>query len=376
MSWAVFGALLVGLAAALGVVLLAMRRMSRAAEAHITTCLKAAQEDFLTLATQRLATERVEQAGQLQTRKAEIDAVVKGLHDQLQKYERLIRDFEQDRATKYGSLEQQLKTTAAETIRLQQTTTQLTALLGNSKVRGQWGEKTADDILRLCGLQEGIHYEKQQTTAQGRPDFTFKLPDAHLFHMDVKFPLENFIRYVNSEREEEKRTYREQFLRDVRAHLTELTRRDYAPSATGMPDYVLMFIPNEQVYGAVNEWIPGLIDEALAKRIILCGPWTLYAQVRLIVQAWQSYYHAQSIGEIVKTVADFVGDYSRFQERFTELGDKLAVAQKKYREIVDTSYAQLDRRIDRIQQLRKEGRADEVITIQGDLAEPVPTKVE
>lgn len=374
MLWALLGVLLVVIATA--VVIVSMRRMSRSAEAHITACLKAAQDDFLTLATQRLATERAEHSGTLQARKAEIDGVVKGLQDQLQKYERLMREFEHDRATKYGSLEQQLKAAAAETTRLQQTTTQLTSMLGNSKVRGQWGEKTADDILRLCGLQEGIHYEKQKTVAQGRPDFTFRLPDEHRFHMDVKFPLENFIRYVNNERDEEKRTAREQFLRDVRAHLAELTRRDYAAGATGMPDYVLMFIPNEQVYGAVNEWMPGLIDEALAKRIILCGPWTLYAQVRLILQAWQSYYHAQSIGEIVKTVADFIGDYGRFKERFAELGEKLGAAQKKYREIVDISYAQLDRRTDRIQQLRNEGRADAVITIAGDLAEPVPTKAE
>jgi len=315
---------------------------------EISTSLQAAKEDFLTLASQRLATERAQQFG-------EVETSVQGLRDQLARYEQLIREFERDRDTKYGSLNQQLATQTAATQELRHTTAQFVAMLGNAQIRGQWGEKTADDILRTCGLQEGIHYHKQKNAPQGRPDITFLLPgDRHLY-MDVKFPLDNYIKFANSnsERDDERRLVKEQFLRDVRTHLKELERRDYAPTGSEEPDYVLMFIPNEQVYGVVNDWMPTVIDEALSKRIILCGPWTLYAHVRLIWQAWQHFYHAQAIGEITRTVEEFLKAYERFKERFKELGTKLEGATQGHQEIARTSFAQLERKIAQIEEYRR-----------------------
>ncbi len=326
------------------------RWVSEAVQQSLTT----AQQTLVTLAEQRLAVGHAQQAGDLEARKREVEKTVQGLEAQLAKYEQLSRQVERDRTVRYGALEQQLATVHAETQKLHQTTQQLTSMLGNAKVRGQWGEKTADDILRVCGLREGVHYEKQRNAPLGRPDFTFRLPDQedHAFYMDVKFPLDNYIKYCNSEREEERRGYQEQFLKDVRTHLRALERRDYAQPASGSPDYVLMFIPNEQVYGAVNEWMPGLIDEALAKRLIVCGPWTLYAHLRLLWQAWQSYYQVQTVGEIVAAIAEFLGMFRLFKERFLKLGEALRSADELYRDIDSKSFKQLDRRIERIQDLR------------------------
>ena len=351
------------------------REVSRWIKDQIGASLRAAHEDFLSLASQRLATERTQHLGDLDIRKTAVEKVVHGLEQHLARYEQLIRQFEQDRATKYGSLEQQLSSATAETQRLHKTTAQLTAMLSNAKIRGQWGEKTADDILRLCGLQDGIHYQKQRNAPLGRPDFTFLLPDGHRLYMDVKFPLDNYIRLANCEREEEQKTYREQFLKDVRMHLRELERRDYAPTAADSPDYVLMFIPNEQVYGLVNEWMAGIIDEALSKRIILCGPSNLYAHVRLIWQAWQNYYQAQAVGDIAKTITEFLKDYERFKERFKDLGDRIEAARQKYDEIVQTSYAQLNRKIERIENYRKGEGLGIPPPIDSETTEVVPVKV-
>jgi DNA recombination protein RmuC len=344
---------LLALAALVAAFWLMRRELARSIELHLRAALKIGHEEFLTLASERLGTERAQQTGELEVRRQAVESAVSGLKEQLVRYERLIQDFEKDRAAKYGSLQQQLTATAQETKALHHTTAQLTAMLGNVKLRGQWGEKAAEDILRLCGLQEQMHYVKQQQAGAGRPDFTFLLPHEQRCYMDVKFPLDNYVRMAGCERAEEQKTYREQFLKDVRAHLRELERRDYAPRGSVGPDYILMFIPNEQVYGAVNEWLPGLIDEALAKRIVLCGPWSLYAQVRLIWQAWETYYHAQALGEITKTVSEFLADFKRFQERFGHLGEELRAGLTLYEDIVRVSYAQLSRRIAQIEEYRK-----------------------
>lgn len=357
---------IVAIVAIVAFLFFARREISRWIQDQINRSLRSATDEFLKVITERLATERTQQVGDLEVRKKEVERVVQGLEKQLTKHEQLIKEFEKDRDKKYGSLEQQLAQTAAETQKLHTTTTQLAAVLGNVKLRGQWGERTADDILRLCGLRENTHYIKQKNAPIGRPDFTFLLPDNHRCYMDVKFPLDNYLKWANTEREEERRISKEQFLRDVRAHMKELERRDYAPSEENAPDYVMMFIPNEQVYNLLNEWWPGLIDESLSKRIILCGPTSLYATVRLMWQAWQNYYHEEAIGEIRKTVIEFQKAFAGFKGRFEELGKKLKDAQGQYEDITQKNYVQLDRKIQQIERYQKgEGSA---------LHEPLPVQ--
>ncbi len=332
----------------------AAREAGRWIQAQVARAFKTAQEQLVQLNAQQLAIERAKAQGELDVRKEAVDQSVRALEQQLAKYEQHLRELERDRAAKYGALQEHLEQAAVETQKLRATTVQLASMLGNAKVRGQWGEKAADDILRLCGLQEGVQYEKQRNAPLGRPDFTFKLPEGErCYYMDVKFPLDNFIKLTNAEPEDEKRALREQFLRDVRTHMKELERRDYASGGgAGQPDYILMFIPNEQVYSAINEWMPGLIDEGLRKRIILCGPWTLYAQVRVIWDAWQTHYHAQTVGEVMKIVSDFLGAFRRFKDRFAELGKKLADAMERHQDIARIDYAQLERKVEQIERYR------------------------
>ena len=348
----------VALLLAIGALWVTARECGRWIQAQVARSLKTAQDELVGLAAQQLALERAKARGELDVRKEAVDQTVRALEQQLAKYEQHLRELERDRAAKYGALQEHLEQAAAETQKLRVTTVQLASMLGNAKVRGQWGEKAAEDILRLCGLQEGIHYETQKQAPLGRPDVTFKLPQGQRCYMDVKFPLDNFVKLVNAERDEERRALREQFLRDVRGHMKELERRDYASGGAGQPDYILMFIPNEQVYGAINEWMPGLIDEGLRKRIILCGPWTLYAQIRVIWDAWQTHYHAQTVGEVMKIVSDFLGAFRRFKDRFAELGKKLADAMERHQDIARIDYAQLERKVEQIERYRA-GQASE-----------------
>lgn len=355
-SIGVVAAVLIGIAL---LIWFAQKELSRWLGHEVRQSLKTAQEDFLTLAAQRLETERTQHTGDLESRKKEIEQIVKGLEQQLGRYEQLMKNFEKDRDTKYGSLDEKLKSTAEQTRQLQQATLRLTSMLGNSRIRGQWGEKAADDILRLCGLEQGVHYEVQKNAQAGRPDFTFRLPNEHKLYMDVKFPLDNYIRLCNADGDEQQTmAHREQFIRDVRTHLKTLVKRDYAPEGSPGPNFVMMFIPNEQVYASVNQWMPGFIDEALSKRIVVCGPWTLYSQVRIIFEAWRNFYHERTIGDILITITEFRKSYAHFVERFHELGKRLNSAQQFYQEITDKSFAQIDRKIEQIDAYRK-GQKDE-----------------
>ena len=84
---------------------------------------------------------------------------------------------------------------------------------------GQWGERMAEDVLRLAGFTEHVNYRKQTQVAggTGRPDYTFDLPKGHVLYMDVKFPLASYLRYLEVGTDAERQAHLKRFLADVRA---------------------------------------------------------------------------------------------------------------------------------------------------------------
>ena len=316
------------------------------------TVLQQQGEDFLKLAKEKLAVESERGVGELNTKRQAVESAVRGLEQKLKDYEDLVKDFESDRNQKYGQLKGELKRLTENTDQLQRTTANLTAVLGNSRIRGQWGQKMAEDILKLCGLQEGIHYRKEREIAAGRPDYTFLLPENQSLFMDVKFPYDHYLRFAEAQREDDQQRCKDAFIKSVREHLREMERRAYGASEQAI-DYTILFIPNEQVYASVNEWMPQLIDECLQKKLILCGPWTLYAIVRIVHQAWQNYQLSAAVRDIVRSINGFLQDYGKFKERFGELGELLEKLDTKYRDIAVTSAQRLENKIRRIEEYRK-----------------------
>src|SRR3989338_6726980 len=84
------------------------------------------RKDFLVLAEQVLDRKKIEAKSELELQKQAIQSSVKGLEEELEKYKALIHEFEQDRTKKYGSLENELKSTSSTTAKLQETTNRLT----------------------------------------------------------------------------------------------------------------------------------------------------------------------------------------------------------------------------------------------------------
>jgi len=72
--------------------------------------------------------------------------------------------------------------------------------LANTQVRGQWGERMAEDVFRIVGFVEQINYVKQSTVADGRsrPDYTIYMPDQKKLNMDAKFPFANYLKCLEA----------------------------------------------------------------------------------------------------------------------------------------------------------------------------------
>ena len=201
--------------------------------------------------------------------------------------QKTVHTIEKDREQKFGQLGQYLKMTNMNTQELTRTTTQLKEALASSKTRGQWGERMAEDVLRLSGFIEGVNYSKQKSLEYSRniPDFTFHLPKNMTLNMDVKFPLRQYMNYLESENETERDSFKKEFMRDVKNRIKEVSSKDYINPQENTLDYVLVFIPNEKIYGFINEENRDILDIALEQKVIFCSPMTLYALLAVIRQA-------------------------------------------------------------------------------------------
>jgi DNA recombination protein RmuC len=211
----------------------------------------------------------------------------------------------------------------------------------------------AEDVLRLAGFIEGVQYHKQQQVPGGtsRPDFTFYV-QGQLLNMDVKTPMVEYQRYLASSTDQEGEAAAKAFRRDVRARIKEVATRDYIDPEGGTLDYMLVFIPNEQVYGFIHENDPELLDEALQKKVVLCSPLTLFAILAVIRQASENFKLAQQTNEILKALGGFNKQWDMFKEQMERVNRSLESSRKAYSELMETRTRQLDRQVDRVDGLR------------------------
>jgi DNA recombination protein RmuC len=264
--------------------------------------------------------------------------------------------LEKDREKKFGELSEQLKKAGEQTTRLTETTVTLREALSSTKARGQWGERMAEDVLRLAGFVENVNYVKQKAIEEGRarPDFTFLLPNDLKLNMDVKFPLDNYMKFLEADSETDKSKFCKNFLRDVKSRAKEITNREYINPENNTVDYALLFIPNEQVYAFINEQDRSIIDEGLKNKVIFCSPVTLFAVLAVIRQAVENFALERTSNEILSLLGAVRKQWGAFVAKMEMMGKRISEAQKEYDSLVTTRKRMLEKPLNKIENLRKQ----------------------
>jgi len=316
--------------------------------------LSKSTDEFLKLAKARLESEREVSAKELDAKKGLIDQQLQRMTSELENVSKLMKELEKDRVEKFGELATQLRTASEQTAALTQTTSTLREALASTRARGQWGERMAEDVLRLAGFIEDVNYLKQKAIdeAGARPDFTFLLPRNLRLNMDVKFPLDNYIKFLEAESQSEKAKFRNEFLRDVKARIKEVTTREYINPEQNTVDYVLLFIPNEQIYAFIHEQDSSILDDGIKSKVVFCSPVTLFAVLAVIRQAIDSFALEQTSTEILSLLGAFKKQWVEFLKKLEVLGRRIGDAQKEYESLATTRRRQLERPLNRIESLR------------------------
>lgn len=253
------------------------------------------------------------------------------------------------------SIDSRLENAAKVIKELGDTTGDLKNALASNSGRGQWGERMAEDVLRLAGMIEGINYIKQTKLEAGsKPDFTFMLPQNLKLNMDVKFPFNNYQEYVNAKTDIEREDYKKKFLKDVRMRVKEIQTRDYINPEDQTVDYVLLFVPNEQIFGFINEIDRDLIDEAMKAKTILCSPLSLYAILAVVRQSIDNFRMESKSREMLSLFGTFKDQWGKFKEQMEKVERQLGTVSESYRELTGAREKQLERPLQKIEDIRLE----------------------
>lgn len=341
--------------------------------------LKSNTSHFLQVAKAQLNNETKMGAKELDGKKQLIDQTLTGMKSELEKVETLMKSLEKDRANKFGELSQQLKSTSQETAKLRETADSLKSALASTKTRGQWGQRMAEDVLRFAGFVEGINYLKEKTlsSVSTRPDFTFLLPQNLRLNMDVKFPLSAYTQYMEATTDMEKDRHKKQFLSDVRLRIKEVQSRDYINPAENTLDYAIAFIPNEQIYGFIQEHDGELLADAMKNKIILCSPLTLYAVLAVIRQAVDNFKLEKAAAEMQSLFGSFMGQWDKFQESMAKMGEKIGAAQEEFHRLVTTRKNMLERPLRKIEEIRvSKGLPVAALEALPEMLEEIETRAE
>jgi DNA recombination protein RmuC len=317
-------------------------------------------------ASQRDATARTEAA------EARLGQIERRVRDELARVGDLVSQLGQHQAVSLRGVEATLAAHAESTAALASTTQSLREALASPKARGQWGERMAEDVLRLAGFVEHVNYEKQRAVDGSRllPDYSFPLPKGHVLYMDVKFPLAAYLRYLDAGTDAERSAHRDAFLRDVRLRVRELAGRDYAHEGTrASVDYVLLFLPNETVSSFIHEHDPRLVDDALAQKVVICSPLTLFALLGVIRQAFDNFMVEQTSEEILSVLGAFEQQWTKFVVSLEAMGKRLDSVQRAYEDLSGARRRGVERPLGRLSSLRRERgiAVDEQFQLEADV---------
>ena len=257
-----------------------------------------------------------------------------------------------------------------------QQTRNLISVLNNNQSRGQWAEFQVEDLLEIMDYKDGIHFQTQKRMSSGTiPDFTFYLPDNKTINMDSKFPLTIYMEIAKLNRDLENETLDEIARRDIlesiknknkefldKAIKTKIdetsSREGYISSDEGTVDFVLMYIPLENLYHflltseiGANK-IP-VIQYAFSKKVILVSPQTLMAYLETIRHSMKLFSLQTDTKNILTTHEKVKDELRKFIDSFDDVTKRLDQTVKSFDALKTTRVNKLEKSFEDLDSVNK-----------------------
>jgi len=303
-------------------------RLTATFRALASETLRATNEDFLKLATERLGAVHRQTEAELAGAQSAIAGIVAPVRESLNRVDRQLQEIEGTRREAYGQLTEQVGALAQAQRILHTETANLAQALKSPVVRGRWGEVQLRRVVELAGMEEYCDFEEQVGIGGGdngiaRPDMVIKLSGGRRIAVDAKTSLQAYLEALESTGEEAQTAKLREHSQQVRARVNELASKSYAQRLGRSVEFVVLFIPGEVFFSAALRAAPELIEESANKGIILASPTTLLAMLKAVAYGWREQRlaeNAQRISELGRELHERLG---RMVEHLSRLGQSL-----------------------------------------------------
>jgi DNA recombination protein RmuC len=287
----------------------------------------------------------------------------------LNPFKERLKEFEQKVDKAYKSESDERITLKAEIKNLVELNKQIseeannlaTALKGDNKQQGNWGEIVLEKILERSGLKEGQEYKTQITTENSdgdkiRPDVVVFLPDEKHIIIDSKVSLLAYEACVNAATEEDRLKYLKAHIDSLRSHVKILSDKSYQ---TGLgfesPDFVLLFVPIESSFSLAVQGDAELFNFAWDRKIVIVSPSTLLATLRTIASIWKQEKQTRNAIEIAAEGGKLYDKFVAFFEDLVRVGKKMDDAKEEYKEAMKKLHDGSGNLIKRAEKMRELG---------------------
>jgi len=258
-----------------------------------------------------------------------------------------------------------------------QQTRNLISVLNNNQSRGQWAEFQVEDLLEIMEYKEGLHYQTQKRMSSGTiPDFTFYLPENKTINMDSKFPLTTYMEIAKLNRDLEDETLDELARKEItesirnknkefldKAIKTKIddtsSREGYISAEEGTVDFVLMYIPLENLYhflltSEIGANRTPVIQYAFSKKVILVSPQTLMAYLETIRHSMKLFSLQTDTKNILATHEKIKVEIRKFIESFDDVTKRLDQTVKSFEALKTTRVNKLEKSFEELDSVNKE----------------------
>jgi DNA recombination protein RmuC len=296
-------------------------------QALADAALRSNQSAFLDVARASLQTTRAEMSGDLAQKQTAIEGVVQPLAASLGRLETQVRELERAREKAYGSLGEQVQTLARETATL-------STALRSPQTRGRWGEVTLRRVAELAGMVHNCDFSEQETREGDgiriRPDMIVRLPAGRCLVVDAKVPLTAYLDAVGAPDEASRKASLVRHSQQVSEHVRQLSSKQYWNQFQPAPELVVLFLPGDHFFSAALECRPDLIEEALAKKVVIATPVTLISVLKGIAYGWNQEQLAENAEEIRRVATEMYERVQLVQEHYSDTGRLLEKTVEAY----------------------------------------------
>jgi len=294
---------------------------------------------LLETARTELARQREASQGELETRHARFEELVRPFKDSLERLDGKVQALETVRAGAYESLLREVQSMRESQELVRTEAGNLVKALRRPHVRGLWGEMQLRRVVEMALMEKHCSFVEQETSSDSegkvfRPDLIVRMPGGRNVVVDAKTPCAAYLDALEAPDDSTRSLHLKNHARQVAEKIQELSDREYAAHVEGTLELVVLFLPAESFLSAAFEQDPTLIEAAFQKNVVLATPMTLMALLKAIAYGWKQQDIAKHAEEVASLGSQLHDRLCTLADRFNSVGQGLKRAVSAYNETV------------------------------------------